>query len=137
MDNKVIEVLDYMGEQLGIAIDWTSENVMPKVTEFMGRYQTYAIVENGIHVMKFIILAVTLGIFLKVMFKGVATQDRNNIWYDIHYNSDGFVTIIITVISIVAIVWAITVVIDHVFEIARWALVPEIQFVETFSSYMK
>lgn len=28
MDNKVIEVLDYMGEKLGIAIDWTSENVM-------------------------------------------------------------------------------------------------------------
>lgn len=137
MDNKVIEVLDYMGEKLGIAIDWTSANVMPQVMEFMGRYQVYAIVEHGINVIMLMIFASILGVFLKIMFKGIATKDRDNMWYDMSYCTDGLVPTIITIIIVIAIGLAIAHAIDHVFDIAKWALVPEIQFVETFSEYLK
>ena len=44
MDNKIIETLDYLGEKIGIAIDWTAENVYPQVLNFMARYKTYEIV---------------------------------------------------------------------------------------------
>lgn len=46
MDNKIIEVLDYLGEKIGLAIDWSSNNVYPQVMEFLGRYQTYHIVTD-------------------------------------------------------------------------------------------
>lgn len=137
MDNKVIEVLDYMGEKLGIAIDWTAENVMPQVTEFMGRYQVYAIVENGINIIMYMILVALIGVFLKIMFKGIATKDHDNIWYDASWSTDGFLPIIITIVLGLLAVFTIVSVIDHVFDIAKWALVPEIQFVETFSEYLK
>ena len=35
MNNKIIEVLDYLGEKIGLAIDWTAENIYPQVIEFM------------------------------------------------------------------------------------------------------
>ena len=137
MDNKVIEVLDYMGEKLGIAIDWTSANVMPQVMEFMGRYQVYAIVEHGIRIIMFMILVALIGVFLKIMFKGIATKDHDNIWYDASWSTDGLIPIMITIVLVIVAGVAIAEVIDHVFDVAKWALIPEIQFVETFSEYLK
>ena len=137
MDNKVIEVLDYMGEKLGIAIDWTSANVMPQVMEFMGRYQVYAIVEHGIRIIMFMILVALIGVFLKIMFKGIATKDHDNIWYDASWSTDGLIPIMITIVLVIVAGVAIAEVIDHVFDVAKWALIPEIQFVETFSEYLR
>ena len=134
MDNKVIEVLDYMGEKLGVAIDWTSENVIPQVTEFMGRYQIYAIVEHGIRIIMFMILIALIGVFLKIMFKGIATKDHNNVWYDMSWSTDGLVPTMIAVVLLVGVGFTIAEIVEHVFEIAKWALVPEIQFVEAFSN---
>lgn len=136
MDNKVIEVLDYMGEKLGIAIDWTSENVMPQVTEFMGRYQVYAIVEHSLHAAMLIVTIVIMIAFLKKMFKGIATKDRENIWYELSWCTDGVIPFVITFFAVVAIGFIAFEVANHVFNIAKWALVPEIQFFETFSSYL-
>lgn len=137
MDNKVIEVLDYMGEKLGIAIDWTSANVMPQVMEFMERYQVYAIVENGIYIIMHMILVALMAAFLKIMFKGIKTKDHTNIWYDMSWSTDGVLPTLITIVLALLIVFAIVNAIDHVFHIAKWALIPEIQFFETFSNYLK
>ena len=137
MDNKVIEVLDYMGEKLGIAIDWTAENVMPQVTEFMGRYQVYAIVENVLRVIMFIIGIAILGVILKKIFKGIATEDHNNIWYEMHWSTDGGLTCAVIILFALIIAASVVFAVCHVFDIAKWALVPEIQFFETFSEYLK
>lgn len=137
MDNKVIEVLDYMGEKLGIAIDWTSENVIPQVTEFMGRYQVYAIVEHALYIIMFMIAILIIAVLLKKMHKGIATKDHSNMWYDISWSTDGAIPCIITILAVIAIGYAIVTAIDHVFDIAKWALIPEIQFFETFSEYLK
>ena len=137
MDNKVIEVLDYMGEKLGIAIDWTAENVMPQVTEFMERYQVYAIIEHGIYIIMFMILIAIIGVFLKRMFKGVATKDHANIWYDISWSTDGFIPIMIAIVCVVVAAFTVAEIVDHIFDIAKWALIPEMQFFETFSNYLK
>lgn len=46
MNNKIIEVLDYLGEKIGLAIDWSANNVYPQVMEFLTRYRTYEIVTD-------------------------------------------------------------------------------------------
>lgn len=137
MDNKVIEVLDYMGEKLGIAIDWTAENVMPQVTEFMGRYQMYAIIEHVMSLIIFVIGIAILETIIKKMFKGIATEDHNNIWYDMHWNTDGALTCAVVIIFGLVIAVFVCCVVDNVFNIAKWALIPEIQFFETFSECLK
>ena len=33
VSKEIIEVLDYIGEKIGVTIDWTSDNVIPYVKE--------------------------------------------------------------------------------------------------------
>lgn len=40
---EIINVLDYLCTKFGIAIDWTSENVMPYLEDLCGRYIEYEI----------------------------------------------------------------------------------------------
>lgn len=38
MSDEIIKVLDDLSERLGIAIDWSSQNVMPYLQDLMDRY---------------------------------------------------------------------------------------------------
>ena len=38
MNNTIIEVLNYLGEKFNIAIDWTSENVVPYIQELFNKF---------------------------------------------------------------------------------------------------
>lgn len=43
VSDQIIAVLNDLCEKFGIAINWTSENVIPYLTELCGRYITYEI----------------------------------------------------------------------------------------------
>ena len=47
MSEEIIKVLDYLGAQIGIAIDWSSENVWPQVTDILGRYRLFELATTG------------------------------------------------------------------------------------------
>lgn len=38
MNNTIIEILNYLGEKFNIAIDWTSENVVPYIQELFNKF---------------------------------------------------------------------------------------------------
>ena len=38
LSNEIINVLEYLGRQIGISIDWTSENVMPYVEQMCEKF---------------------------------------------------------------------------------------------------
>ena len=40
---EIINVLDYLGRKFGMAIDWTSENVMPYIEDLCSRYIRFEI----------------------------------------------------------------------------------------------
>ena len=41
MSDEVIKLLDDLGRRFGIAIDWSSENVLPYIRDLMSRYVNY------------------------------------------------------------------------------------------------
>lgn len=43
MSEEIIKVLDALGEKFGVAINWTSENVMPYLQQLCRKYITYEI----------------------------------------------------------------------------------------------
>lgn len=51
MSNEIIEVLDALAEKFGIAIDWTSQNVIPYLEQLCRRYINYEIVTSIIWLM--------------------------------------------------------------------------------------
>ena len=43
MSEEVIKILDALTEKFGLAIDWTSANVLPYLQQLCGKYVTYEI----------------------------------------------------------------------------------------------
>lgn len=43
MLDEIIKLLDDLGQRFGIAIDWSSENVMPYLKDLVSRFTTYEI----------------------------------------------------------------------------------------------
>lgn len=43
MSEEVIKILDTIAEKFGLAIDWTSANVLPYLQQLCGKYVTYEI----------------------------------------------------------------------------------------------
>ena len=43
MSEEIIKILDALAEKFGLAIDWTSANVIPYLQQLCGKYITYEI----------------------------------------------------------------------------------------------
>lgn len=46
MSDEIIKLLDDLGRRFGIAIDWSSENVMPYLKDLMSRYIDYEVMTS-------------------------------------------------------------------------------------------
>ena len=51
MSEEIIKVFDYIGDKLGIAIDYTQENIQPYLEDLWHRFITYEIVVHSIWVL--------------------------------------------------------------------------------------
>lgn len=91
MSNEIIKVLDSLGEKLGIAIDWTAENVQPYLKDLMERFIDYKMIINIIGV----VISLLIIFLLAVIFKRTVIKSYNRckenersteIWW---YSNDG------------------------------------------------
>ena len=69
MSQEIINVLNYLGEQLGIAIDWSSENVWPQVVDILGRYRLFELVTTGIWLVIELAMLILPRLLLRVCLK--------------------------------------------------------------------
>lgn len=130
MNNKVIEVLDYMGQKLGIAIDWTADNVMPQVMDFLARYRVYGIASSSAWLLVCLVTIFASVYILKVIVKQRKEKD-GIFWYE-----DEFM-VIVAVVSVLALVVCTVFIIANIFSIITWIVIPEMKFIEVFSQYLK
>lgn len=139
MDNKIIEALDYLGEKIGIAIDWTAENVYPQVLNFMARYKTYEIVIDIIWIIFAIGCLFMTYICIKKYIipartKAIA-EKQSNFWFNYtryNYIEDtcelqiGAICFIIFII-IMSII-SVFLFVCNISDIIKWIVIPEAQF---------
>lgn len=140
MENKIIEVLDYLGEKIGLAIDWTAENVYPQVIEFMGRYRTYEIVIDIIWIL--IALGCCFGMYLYIKKIVIPAKIRcketreENLWFEYWTGSascnvfGAVLTILLGCITFAAVITMFLFIED----LAKWIVIPEMQFYELIRS---
>lgn len=69
ISKEIIEVIDALAEKFGIAIDWTSQNVLPYIKELCGKWCTYeaytSIAWIAIFCIALVVFAVSTPIFHK------------------------------------------------------------------------
>ncbi len=87
---QIIEILDAIGDKLGVAIDWTSENVWPYLKDLMEKYVRYVVVNKIFLIMISFLVFVVIGVFVtkctKQYQKALSSKQSNFFWsYDSTY----------------------------------------------------
>ena len=122
VSEQIIEVLEYLGEKLGIAIDWSSEAVLPVLQTLCGKYIRWEIATSIVWLAIGMVLLVIGFIALK---QAVAALERYRADYDEDWRL--YVSIITTIFCLLFGFIAVT---TQIFDIVKCYTFPELQVVE-------
>lgn len=146
MSAEIIKVFEYIGDKLGIAIDWTQENIMPYLEDLVARFVKLNIIEDiiGIIVWGIILIGcIVLGITIITKYykcdKAEGTKGDSIFWRTrIRCYSEDETEM--TTPCMVCVVFAIVLVICSlvglpicVSELIKWIYIPEFQIAEEVS----
>lgn len=121
MSEEIIKILDAVGEKFGIAVDWTSENVMPYLQQLCGKYIKYEIATS--------ILWMVIGLILIIIgiYCVKKTKDNYEKW------DEDFDLLMYFICAFLFIV-GIPIVICQMFDIVTCLTFPEKMLIEEMQS---
>ena len=133
MSEQVISVIDVICDKFGIAIDWTSENILPYIQELFQKYIRYEIATSI--AWSFVFVFVTALSFLvtsKLHKKTMAFPRR--------YDEDNVVVVLAIVLWVVTVflsVISVIVICNQVFDIITCITIPEKMILEYAQRLMR
>lgn len=141
MSQEIINVLNYLGEQLGIVIDWTSENVWPQVMDILGRYRLFELVSVGFWVLVEIAMLIAAVVIFKKLLKGyinIKGSDESNLFWAHGYYGIGpsGLSIALMVIGAFFAILSIATFSIDIGNLFKWLIVPEIKYLEMLKGLM-
>ena len=118
VSKQIIEVLNYLGEKLGVSIDWTSKNVIPYIKDLCGKFITWEISTS------YAWIAIAGSVMLLALIFAIIIN-RFSDW-------DGFEWVIFITVAIVAIV----VIGVQIFDIIECNTFPEKAIYDYINTYI-
>lgn len=128
MSEEIIKVLDALGEKFGIAINWTSENVIPYLQQLCNKYITYEIATSVVWLL--------LGVFLLFIGKYLIEKTKQY-WKKYEEEEYSDFDIMATVFGMLAgcvIIVGIIVILCQTFDIVTCVTFPEKVIIEELKS---
>ena len=142
--NQVIEILNEICNKLGIAVDWTSENILPQVKIVCEKLGKYFIIQKSIMCsfgFLFTCVVIAYSIFLLKQFLQCRTTKKDNFLFEYYKYSDSTglqsYACIITVIAIVIGLTGIILLGLGLLQLIKWLTVPEIAIIEYLTDMIK
>jgi hypothetical protein len=135
------DIFNMLCEKIGVAIDWTQENIVPYVMELCKRFVILNIVEEALWLVSGIITVVIIGFLSKKIFedyrKCVDTK-KDTFWWEELFDgvSPKIGTIFAFVGCGVALLIGLVVIPCSISELLRWAIVPEVQLIKEITSFI-
>ena len=119
MSEEVIKILDALAEKFGLAIDWTSANVLPYLQQLCGKYVTYEIATSVVWML--------IGICLLFIGKYVIEKAKYcwRKYNEEEYSDYGCGTMLLGILAGCAIVGGIVVILCQTFDIVTCITFPE------------
>ena len=115
MSEEIIKVLDNLAQKFGIAIDWTSQNIMPYLQDLMSRFIQY---KNSISIIWIVIATILIIISIICIVKLIKWTKKDK-YYDDELASIGFA------LSIIAMIIAICILIVNIIGLMKNIYIPE------------
>lgn len=94
ISDQIIAVIDNLCAKFGIAIDWTSENVIPYITELAGKF-----IKHEIAVSAFYVVLITIVFCISVRFLVIVTKKTIASNWDTIYCGPMAITCVLTTIT--------------------------------------
>ena len=69
MSEEIIKVLDALADKFGLAVDWTSANVVPYLEQLCGKYVNYEIATSVVWIMLWLLFFIVGIICYKIVYK--------------------------------------------------------------------
>ena len=142
MSEEIIKVLDYICGKLGLAIDWTAENVWPQVIDIFSRYRIYEIVLNSIVVVLSFCGFIAFYVVCKKIvnsYKICVREQSDNFWWD--YRKYGvslsFNSVFPVIIFCFVLIFSTISICECTNSLMQWTFVPEIKILEMLKGYMQ
>lgn len=142
--NQVIEILNEICNKLGIAVDWTSENILPQVKIVCEKLVKYFIVQESIMCsfgFLFACVGIVYGIFLiKQFLQCRATKKGNYLFEYDEFGESADLRSYTWLINATAIVMGLTGIILFGIGLSgliKWLTVPEIAIIEYLRDMIK
>lgn len=123
MGNEIIKVLDNLGEKFGIAIDWSSKNVLPYLQDLSKRIVNYEIMSNFVWIGMFIIGLIILTIIV------IKVRKNKNIDYDDR--------LVATIVCSIFIVMLLALTIINISDIVKAVNMPEATVIKYLQDVVK
>lgn len=141
MGNEVIKVLDHLCDKFGIAIDWTSANVMPYLQDLMSRIVKYGIYQNVSDIIYCLILLSIIALITRKLYKAsykyASIYDETNEYDDksnaMFFTTAFMISLVITAITAAIVLCTIKTSINEIIELST---VPEKYVIEMIQEQM-
>lgn len=130
-NNKVVEVINVLCDKLGVAIDWTSANILPYVQDLMGRFIKMEIAKSVFWVCFAVVGLTFLGCLL-IVFSTKAKDNWDDCWN--FYNYATLVTGVLLGTSVLVVFICIS---DQIIHIIECSIMPEKVFLDYILNYTK
>lgn len=127
---EIINVLNYLGQKFGIAIDWTSENVIPYLQDLGARYIRYEVFTSIAWMVAIPVITLIIGIIVAILHKKAKADD----WCD---ECTATFAIIFWIVFAVMSFASICVVCTQVFDIIECYTLPEKVIFEYLETLIK
>ena len=127
--NEIISVLDYLCNKFGIAIDWTSENVMPYLESLCGKYIRYEIFTSVAWIAIMLSITGIIAIALSITHKKACSVN----WDSYHHDGVFAAAVVLWAIFVTMAFSSIFVVCSQTFDIIECCTIPE----KTILEYLK
>ena len=137
MSDEIIKVLEYLGEKVGMCIDWTSEKVasdiMPYLQELYHKCVVWGIVQNLIGVFVGLVLIVSAIVILRKLLKAYKGEKEPKL-----FDRDGptWLGLILIICVITFSVSGIIVFLVSLTCTLDWAIFPEGQILKMISEFI-
>lgn len=118
---QFIEVFNFLASQIGIIIDWTSENVVPYMQDFSSRFVRYEIAKSATWIIIMIIIPLILFVLAKM-----ATKEHR----EADYYSEGILMFFAWIFFAIAFIASFIVISFQVFHIIKAVNIPEQLIIE-------
>lgn len=144
MSEEIIKVLDELAKRFGIAIDWTSENVLPYVTDLCDRIVKYSIATNIVFTMCSVIVFASCIIAFIAIFnslKKAENTEKDTFLWEHHGFHNEFIELKgfgfgIVLASSICLPFATLAIVIGIQDLLKTIYLPEVVILDMIQRYM-